>query len=114
MSSETLQEIAWRLADYSIVARVEFLRTKVRAHLTAGGYVIDIYFNRTLGKYSYTLIKGDKRVIGWDNAPHHLSVRSYPHHFHDVDGTVRSSLLSGDPTKDLSRIMKAVKKFLKS
>ncbi len=56
MSSETLQEIAWRLVDYSIVARREFLRSKVRAHLI-GGYVIDIYFNQTLGKYSYTLIR---------------------------------------------------------
>lgn len=92
---------------------MEFLRSKVRAHLI-GGYVIDIYFNRTLGKYSYTLIRENKRVIGWDNAPHRLSLKSCPHHFHDADGTIRNSTLSGDPAKDLSRIMKAIQKFLKS
>nr|MDO8079217.1 DUF6516 family protein [Candidatus Freyarchaeota archaeon] len=112
MSSETLKEIARRLVDYSIITNVEFLRTKVRAHLISG-YIIDIYFNQTLRKYSYTLIRENKRIIGWDNAPHHLTLKSHPHHFHNVDGTIKNSSLSGDPTKDLSIIMKAIKKFLK-
>jgi len=57
-------------------------------------YVFDIYYNQTLGKYSYTLIKEGKRIVGWDNAPHHVSVETHPDHFHDVDGKVKPSHLS--------------------
>lgn len=72
MSSEVLKQIVLRLVDYNIVAHVEFVRTKVRAHLI-GNYILDIYFNKTLGKYSYTMIKENKRIMRWDNAPHHTT-----------------------------------------
>nr|MDO8080299.1 DUF6516 family protein [Candidatus Freyarchaeota archaeon] len=112
MSTEALREIARRLVYYTIVTRVEFLRTKVRAYII-GEYILDVYYNQTLGKYSYTLIKENKRIIGWDNAPHHISIKSYPHHFHDADGKIMKSQLSGDPLKDLDIIMRAIKKFSK-
>jgi hypothetical protein len=44
------------------------LATKWRLELV-GGYLLDLYFNETLGKYSYTLAKGGQRIWGWDNAP---------------------------------------------
>jgi hypothetical protein len=112
MSSEALKEIARRLLDYEIVENVEFLRTKVRVHLIAE-CILDIYYNQSLGKYSYTLIKENKRIVGWDNAPHHISLKSYPNHFHNADGTIRTSHLSGDPLKDLNKVMKQIKKFVK-
>ena len=63
-SVELLKEVAKNLTAYDIVTRVEFLGCKVRARLVKG-YVLDIYYNQTLKKYSYTL----KRTIsGWDNA----------------------------------------------
>lgn len=94
------------------MSHVEFLRTKVRVHLT-GEYILDKYYNQTLGKYSYTLVKENKRIIGWDNAPHHLTVETHPDHFYTDNGTVRKSELSGNPLKDLNRVMKKVKKFLR-
>ncbi len=63
-----LKEVSKRLLEYEITLRVEVLGTKIRAYLI-GGYVLDVYYNQTLGKYSYTLIKDNKRVVGWDNAP---------------------------------------------
>lgn len=112
MSSEVLREVARRLLDHNVVEDVEFLRTKDRAHLITE-YILDIYYNQSLGKYSYALIKENKRIIGWDNAPHHISIESYPDHFHDADGTIKKSNLSGDSLKDSSRIMKEIKKFIK-
>ncbi len=106
-----LKKIAKKLLDYDIVVRVEFLRTKVRAYLVEG-YILDVYYNQTLGKYSYTLIKEGRRVIGWDNAPHHVKVETYPHHFHDIDGSVKPSNLSGDPLKDLNKIIKTISKII--
>nr|MDO8078581.1 DUF6516 family protein [Candidatus Freyarchaeota archaeon] len=108
MSSDVLEEVARRAVNYKIVSHVEFLRTKVRVHLI-GEYILDKYYNQTLGKYSYTLVKENKRIIGGDNAPHHLTVETYPDHFHMYNGTVRKSELSGNPLKDLNRVMKKVK-----
>ncbi|MBO8183267.1 MAG: hypothetical protein H0Z28_10835 [Archaeoglobus sp.] len=107
-SAELLRKVAKDLTSYEIVIKVEFLGSKVRAHLV-GGYVFDVYYNRTLKKYSYTLIKGNKRIVGWDNAPHHVNVETYPDHFHDVDGSIKSSYLSGNPLRDLDLVIKAVK-----
>ena len=106
-----LKKIAKKLLDYDIVVRVEFLGTKVRAYLVKG-YILDVYYNQTLGKYGYTLIKENKRIIGWDNAPHHIRVETYPHHFHDVDGSVKPSNLSGDPLKDLDVVMDEVREVI--
>jgi len=103
-----LKKIAKKLLDYDIVVRVEFLGTKIRAYLVEG-YILDIYYNQTLGKYGYTLIKENKRIIGWDNAPHHVKVETYPHHFHDVNGSVKPSNLSGDPLKDLDVVVDKVR-----
>jgi len=107
-SVEILREVAKSLTAYDIVIRVEFLGGKVRAHLVKG-YVLDIYYNQTLKKYSYTLIKGNKRILGWDNAPHHVTIETHPDHFHDVNGTIKPSRLSGDPLKDLNHLIKVIK-----
>ncbi len=106
--TEILKEIAKKLLGYDIVLKVEFLGTKVRAYIVHG-YILDVYYNQTLRKYSYTLIKENKRIIGWDNAPHHVAVETYPYHFHDVDGKIKPSHLSGNPLKDLDEVLNVIK-----
>jgi hypothetical protein len=51
MSFSTLLETARTLLLSPLVLEVEFLGTKIRAHLTKG-YILDIYYNATLQKYS--------------------------------------------------------------
>ncbi|ADC66513.1 conserved hypothetical protein [Ferroglobus placidus DSM 10642] len=109
--TEILKKVAKKLLDYDIVLKVEFLGTKVRAYLV-NGYVLDVYYNQTLGKYSYTLIRENRRIIGWDNAPHHVSVRTHPDHFHDVDGKIKPSYLSGNPLKDLNEVLNVIRNVL--
>jgi len=108
--TEILKEVAKKLLDYDIVLKVEFLGTKVRAYLIHG-YIFDVYHNQTLGKYSYTLVKDNRRIVGRDNAPHHVSVESYPDHFHDVDEKIRASNLSGNPLKDLDKVLNVIKEI---
>jgi len=110
--TEILKKVAKKLLDYDIVLKVEFLGTKVRAYLLLG-YALDVYYNQTLGKYSYTVIKENRRVIGWDNAPHHVSVETHPHHFHNVNGEIKPSHLSGNPLKDLDNVLNVVKNILR-
>jgi hypothetical protein len=112
MSLLTLFEVARKLLLSPLVLDIDVLGTKVRAHLPKG-YTLDIYFNATLQKYSYTVIKRNKRIIGWDNAPHHKQVKTYPHHFHTRDGQITQSLMKGKPIEDIPLILKELKGTLK-
>jgi len=112
MSLPTLLETARKLLLSPLVLDIEFLGTKVRAHLPRG-YILDIYYNATLQKYSYTVIKQNKRIIGWDNAPHHKHVKTHPHHFHKPDGIITQSRMKGNPTEDVASILRETKKILK-
>jgi len=112
MSLPTLLETARKLYLSPLILDIEFLGTKVRAHLP-NNYTLDIYYNATLQKYSYTIIKQNKRIIGWDNAPHHKHVQTHPHHFHTPDGKITQSKMKGNPTKDITSILKETKKILK-
>jgi len=60
--------------------------TKWRVQIK-GGYALDIYFDASNGKYSYTLSQGESRVLAWDNAPHHPNQLNVPHRFHGPDGS---------------------------
>ena len=80
-----------------LIISVHDMMTKWRIQLK-GGYVLDVYFNASSQKYSYTLIKDDSRVLGWDNAPHHPGLANFPHHFRDADGSLRQPHLTGIPS----------------
>lgn len=99
------------VATCALVVSVHDLLTKWRVQLK-GGFVLDIYYNEGNGKYSYTLSQGERRILGWDNAPHHSNLSSFPHHFHNPDGTVAISTLNGDPENDLEIVRLEIEKFL--
>jgi hypothetical protein len=85
------------------IIAVQSLATKWRLDLP-DGYLLDIYFNETLEKYSYTLVRGGQRVLGWDNAPHYPELANFPHHVHYLNGQVGASTLNGDPEHDLDEV----------
>ncbi len=46
-------------------------------------HIKEIWKEGKLTKYSYYWFTADNQVnIGWDNAPHHKRVDSFPHHKH--------------------------------
>lgn len=98
------QAFARFISECPYVVAVRDLITKWRIELT-GGYLLDIYYNDTVGKYSYTLVKGDQRIMGWDNAPHHPGISNFPHHVHHIDGSVEMSKFTGDPEHDLEELI---------
>lgn len=95
----------------SFIVSVHDLITKWRLELR-GGYFLDCYFNESLGKYSYTLVKDNKRIMGWDNATHYPHLPHFPHHFHDPDQRIVSSLFTGDPEQDLEQVRITLESFL--
>ena len=99
------------ITDCPLVVSVHDLTTKWRVQLK-GGFALDIYFNVSNGKYSYTLAQGEDRILGWDNAPHHPDLLNFPHHFHDEEGNVTQSKLNGDPENDLELVRVEIERFL--
>jgi hypothetical protein len=98
------------IAETHYIVAVHDLTTKWRIELR-DDYLIDVYFNESLGKYGYSLILADKRIVGWDNAPHHPEIDQFPHHVHYADGRIEPSELNGDPEHDLlvvSRVLNAI------
>ena len=49
------------------------------------------YVDENSRNYSFHLQDSDSKFIArWDNAPHHKSLKSYPHHFHQFDEVYES------------------------
>jgi hypothetical protein len=96
-------------ADF--IVAVHDLITKWRLDLH-GDYILDCYFNEAVGKYSYTLVKDNKRIMGWDNATHYPNLLYFPHHFHTPDQQVVPSSLTGDPEQDLEKVRVVIELFL--
>jgi len=111
MAGQLARAVAHVLARCPYVQSVHDLVTKQRVVLE-GGYILDLYFNEAQGKYSYTLVQEDRRIIGWDNAPHHTDLTSFPHHFHLEDGTVVPSPLTGVPEEDIEIVVTSLNRFL--
>lgn len=93
------------------VTTVHDLVTKWRLELV-GEYILDLYFNETLGKYSYTLVRAGTRILGWDNAPHHPDLPNFPHHMHRLDDQIAPSMLTGDPDHDLEQVRLEIEAFV--
>ena len=103
--------VARFIATCADVTGVHDLATKWRLELV-GGYTLDLYFNETLGKYSYTLVQAGMRVFGWDNARHHPGLANFPHHVHQPGGQIEPSTLTGDPDHDLEQVRHEIESFL--
>jgi len=92
-----IQEILDVLSSSEVVQELEVTvlvqepgKQALRAKATlTGGYVLHV--NEALGRefrsYSYHVLKGDKMVRRWDNAPHWPKMKTFPHHLHLPDGS---------------------------
>ena len=110
-TSHVLERLADRLRGHPLVIRVAFLRTKIRAYLRHG-FILDIFYNMSTGRYSFAVIRGARRIMGWDNAPHHVDVATYPHHFHAIDGSIKPSDLVGNPLVDIEKVLRKLEEFI--
>ena len=111
MAPKLINAITRFLALCPYVVTLHNFPTKTRIEQQKG-YILDLYYNETLGKYAYTLVSSNQRVVAWDNARHHPSVTTFPHHFHAEDGTVQPSFLIGNPEQDILQVVKTINAIL--
>ena len=98
---------SFRIIDNDPIDERNFL-FKIRCELVSGqSFQIRLRSDAGQVRYSYQEF-AEKPLRRWDNAPHFLHLPNFPHHYHDLNGTVTESLLTGDPTTDLPQVLIAL------
>jgi hypothetical protein len=70
----------------------EYLKIVIYFNDDSNLRVAELWEEDKLTKYSYYWLSSTKELkIGWDNAPHHKKVETFPHHMHRGDKRVISS-----------------------
>ncbi len=70
---------------------------KAIARLADGSslHINEVWIEGELAKYAYYQVAPTGDVArGWDNAPHHLGVSTYLHHYHGISGVEASAVRS--------------------
>jgi hypothetical protein len=69
--------------SYQEEEQLEQLRAQLRLFDGTILWVREIYVADHLDAYSYYWLRSDESIIiGWDNAPHHRDIETFPHHRH--------------------------------
>lgn len=63
--------------------------------------------------YSYQLFT-TAPLLRWDNSPHYEHLATAPHHFHDENGNVSASPLTGNIKRDLKIVLKEIGKWMET
>lgn len=113
MADQLTDALEILLAACPYVRSTRDLATKVRVEFDRG-YMLELYFRETTGQYSYTLIYGNQRLCGWDNAPHYPALPNAPHHFHTTTGQVESAPLNGRPAEDMRHVIEKLNAILRA
>jgi len=73
--------------------------------------ITEAWSKESLFAYSYYwLTNTNKLIIGWDNAPHHKKIITFPHHKH----LENKNSIQASKEKSLEDVLKIIEKQLKS
>ncbi len=77
--------------SFSEEEKVSQLKAKLRLFDGTILWIREVRIKGNLEAYSYYWLNSDEKlIIGWDNAPHHKDIASFPHHRH-VGSRIESS-----------------------
>ena len=82
---ESIWAILGEFVQEIIPLRVDFHTFKLKVALADGSTLRlnEQYYHDRLEVYAYYWLDGENRLlIGWDNAPHHPHLPTFPHHKH--------------------------------
>ena len=86
----------------------ENLLLKLRCEVTSGQSLqIRIRVLAGVARYSYQEF-ADRPLRRWDNAPHFPQLTGFPNHYHDPEGNVTVSSLTGEPITDLQLVLEVL------
>lgn len=79
------KEIIERIERLEIAEEELITKLKAKLRLFDGSilYVKEVWKDESIDSYSYYWLHNNETlIIGWDNAPHHRGISSFPHHKH--------------------------------
>ncbi|HRJ40812.1 MAG: hypothetical protein KJZ86_08360 [Caldilineaceae bacterium] len=86
-------------------------RLKIRTYLPKGyNLQISLYVNFGHIDYSYQMFS-DRSLLRWDNKEEYRNLNTFPHHHHQIDGSVVSSPLMGIPMQDLPVVLHFIERY---
>ena len=84
---------------------------KIRAALSGRLKLqVRLYYNPGHIDYAYQVF-ADFPLCRWDNKEEFQSLPSYPHHYHDHQGFVKASPLTGDPITDIQIVLQEISRL---
>jgi hypothetical protein len=86
-----------RIVHSEEIVRGKLMKFKATVLLNDGTQlrVSEIFINNALVKYSYYWLTSENSLIrGWDNAPHHKEVATFPHHSHSLSKVEETNVRS--------------------
>lgn len=85
---------------------------KIRCRLVEA-YQFQIWLHHEVDFQDYAFqLFTDHPILRWDNAPHYPAISTAPHHFHNENGEVTESPLTGRPMQDLKQVLGEIEKWL--
>ena len=96
--------VSFQVIDSDAIDEDNFL-LKIRCELSSE-CTFQIRLRAVAGhiRYSYQEFT-DRPLRRWDNAPHFPHLSDFPHHYHDAQGNLTASRLTGEPTMDLQQVL---------
>lgn len=117
MTEYKIRELVKEFSDIiESIESIEFLKEEHVSKIKAKLRLVDATFlcireveiYDTLTAYSYYWLRPDNSIIiGWDNAPHHKEVQTFPHHKH-----IGKNIMPSEQT-NIKEVMKFIRDFLK-
>jgi len=96
-------QLVLEVVSYSHRLNGAVAQHKAVARLVDGSnlHINEVWIEGELRKYAYYQVTPTEDIVqGWDNAPHHPGISTYPHHRHGTSGVEAS------PVRSLSDVLK--------
>lgn len=106
---EEFTDIVEAIEDLEIVEKEAVSKLKAKLRLFDGSllWAREVWVRGVMEAYSYYWLRPDETVIiGWDSAPHHQSVSTFPHHKH-IDDRIEES-----QKREMGEVLNFIKQFL--
>ena len=94
---QSYPQLILEVVNYSHRLNGAVAQHKAVARLVDGSnlHFNEVWIDGELRKYAYYQVTPAEEVVqGWDNAPHHPGIGTYPHHHHGASGVEESSVRS--------------------
>jgi hypothetical protein len=93
--------------EFTEEERVSKIKAKLRLVDATVLWIREIEVYGSIVAYSYYWLRpGGSTIVGWDNAPHHKEVQTFPHHKH-IGKNIEPS-----EQRDVRKVMKFIRDFL--